>query len=109
MPDTPFSQRCLGNTGSTPHVAIDPTIQYGQPCIGGTRITTETLAGRVWAGDTVDDTAFDFGLSREAVLVACWWESRYAPYDGWFDWGLGARPLMNRGDWGLIADPPARR
>lgn len=93
----------------TPYVSIDPTIQYGRPCIGGTRITTENIAGRVWGGDSVDDVALDFGMTREQVLVACWYEDYLMWGSDWFDWAEAALPLMNAGRWDEVPDPPARK
>lgn len=57
-------------------ILIEPQIQFGTPCLKGTRIPTRTIAGMVEAGDTVDWVAKAFGLTHDDVKVACDWETR---------------------------------
>lgn len=57
-----------------PTISCDPLRQFGRPCITGTRITAETIAGSVWAGDSVDSVADNYGVDRLDVLWCCaWW------------------------------------
>lgn len=55
-------------------VAIDPRIAFGNPIIDGTGISTAILAQRYKAGDSIDELADDFGLSRDAVEQAIRYE-----------------------------------
>ena len=57
-------------------IVLEPRIQFGAPCIKGTRIPTRTLSGMVEAGDSADWVANAFDLSLEEVQAACDWESR---------------------------------
>ena len=57
-------------------ILLEPQIQFGTPCIKGTRIPTRTIAGMVEAGDSADWVAKVFGLTLEDVKVACDWETR---------------------------------
>ena len=57
-------------------IVLEPRIQFGAPCIKGTRIPTRTISGMVEAGDSADWVASAFGLSLEEVQAACDWESR---------------------------------
>ena len=57
-------------------VLLKPTIQFGSPCVKGTRIPTRTIAGMVEAGDSADWVASSFDLSLAEVQAACDWESR---------------------------------
>ena len=57
-------------------VLLEPQIQFGTPCIKGTRIPTRTIAGMVEAGDSVDWVAKVFDLTLDDVKVACDWETR---------------------------------
>lgn len=57
-------------------VVLEPAIQFGAPCIKGTRIPTRTVAGMIEAGDSADWTAKAFDLSLQEVRAACEWESR---------------------------------
>ena len=57
-------------------IVLEPQIQFGAPCIKGTRIPTRTISGMVEAGDSAEWVASAFGLSLEEVQAACDWESR---------------------------------
>ena len=57
-------------------IVLEPQVQFGTPCIKGTRIPTRTLSGMVEAGDSVEWVAAAFGLSQQEVQVACDWEIR---------------------------------
>ena len=57
-------------------ILLEPQIQFGTPCLKGTRIPTRTVAGMVEAGDSVDWVAKTFGLTLDDVKVACDWETR---------------------------------
>lgn len=56
-----------------PVLSIDPRRQFGKVCIIGTRVPADSVAGCVAAGDSVDEVAEDYGVSRDQVLTACWW------------------------------------
>ena len=55
-------------------VVIDPRIAFGNPIVDGTGISTAVLAQRYKAGDSIDELAEDFGLSRDAVEQAIRYE-----------------------------------
>jgi uncharacterized protein (DUF433 family) len=57
-------------------VVLDPLVQFGAPCIRGTRIPTRTVWGMVEAGDSPAWVAEAYGLSQAEVLAAGAWESR---------------------------------
>ena len=61
-----------------PHdgVVLEPGIQFGAPCIKGTRIPTRTVAGMIGAGDSLTWVADAYDLSLHEVQAACDWESR---------------------------------
>ncbi len=59
-----------------PEIALNPLIQFGAPCVKGTRIPTAALAGMVLAGDSVESTARDYRISTDEVEAACDWERR---------------------------------
>lgn len=54
-------------------VVIDPNIQAGAPCIGGTRIPTAVIASRLTV-DEPDDIAFDLDIELAAIEVAAQFE-----------------------------------
>ena len=56
-------------------VVLQPEIQFGAPCIKGTRIPTRTIWGMVEAGDSVGWIADVYGISQGEVEAACEWES----------------------------------
>lgn len=43
-------------------------IKGGQPCIRGTGIIAEVLAGMFAAGDSIQSIAVDYGIEEEAVI-----------------------------------------
>ncbi len=57
-------------------VVLDPEIQFGAPCVKGTRIPTKTIVGMIEAGDSPDWVAQAYGIFPEEVQAACEWESR---------------------------------
>ncbi len=57
-------------------IILEPLIQFGSPCVKGTRIPARTIAGMIEAGDSLEFVANSYGLSDEEVEAACEWESR---------------------------------
>lgn len=59
-----------------PHIGvlIDPEIQFGAPCVEGTRTETEALWSFHQAGDSAQSLARMYGLSLEQVEAALDWE-----------------------------------
>ena len=57
-------------------VVLEPEIQFGAPCIKGTRIPTRTIVGMIEAGDSPHWVAQAYGISPEEVQAARDWESR---------------------------------
>ncbi len=53
-----------------PRISADPAICHGQPVIKGTRVLAARLVGHVGAGDSIDEVAKDYGVTREDVLAA---------------------------------------
>ncbi len=59
-----------------PGVVLEPDVQFGSPCLKGTRIPTRTVAGMVEAGDKEEWVARAYRVSPAEVRAACEWESR---------------------------------
>ena len=57
-------------------VLIDPEIQFGSPCIEGTRVETEPLWAFHKAGDSIESIAEMYGLNIDRVRAALEWEQR---------------------------------
>lgn len=99
--------------GDEHFVSIDPARQSGRPCLNLTRITTETVAGCVLAGDNVDFVAEQYAphLTRADVLLACWYQARYGAklWRGpWAGWAQTVHADMWHGRWDAVTDPPTR-
>lgn len=77
-------------------VSADPAVQFGRPCIDGTRIPAENIAELVAAGETVEGVCEDFNLTRAQVLVACWYYTRHGVGDGF---GLRTKLRAAWGPW----------
>lgn len=103
-----------------PHLIIDPGIQFGRPCVPGTRVPAAALAGLVAAGENVDQTADDYDVTRQDVLLACWWAAdvalllpksrrdqfRQRLVDAWRDWHHQASGVFGGWEPGPLTDPP---
>ncbi len=59
-----------------PNVVLEPAVQFGAPCIKGTRIPTRSVAGMVEAGDSIDYVARSYGQPIAVIEEACEWERR---------------------------------
>ncbi|HLG71138.1 MAG TPA: DUF433 domain-containing protein [Chloroflexota bacterium] len=59
-----------------PEVTLEPDVQFGAPCVTGTRIPTSAIAGMVKAGDTISYVARSYGLAEATVERALEWEER---------------------------------
>ncbi len=57
-------------------VLLQPAVQFGAPCVKGTRIPTKALMGMIEAGDSEEWVAQSYNLSVSTVRAACDWESR---------------------------------
>ena len=55
-------------------IEIDPSVQFGRPCLTGTGIPTEALYDRHAGGEGVDRLADDYGLAGERVRDAIAYE-----------------------------------
>lgn len=59
-------------------ILLHPLIQFGAPCIEGTRVPTRTVWGMVKAGDSVERVSRSFHISQEEVHAAIDWEDSLA-------------------------------
>lgn len=59
-------------------VLIDPAIQFGAPCIEGTRIQTEVVWEMHRAGDSCEFLATMYGVTLERIRAAVAWEETLA-------------------------------
>lgn len=59
-------------------VLLQPLIQFGAPCIKGTRVPTRTIWGMIKAGDSIELVTRSYGLEEEEVRKAVKWEDSLA-------------------------------
>jgi len=57
------------------NILLNPLVQFGAPCIKGTRIPIRTLWGMVMGGDTIDYVTQSYHLTHEQVQNAINWEN----------------------------------
>jgi uncharacterized protein (DUF433 family) len=55
-------------------IVIDPTISFGRPVVSKVFVSTRSIVDRIDAGETVEDVARDYGLTKEAVEEAVLYE-----------------------------------
>jgi uncharacterized protein (DUF433 family) len=74
-----FDQRGIASSW-TPRdgILLHPRIQFGRPCIAGTRIPTGDVAGMVEAGDSAAFLAECYGLKPKHIDSALAWERELA-------------------------------
>ncbi len=71
-----FNERHVASTWAPYRdILLSPSIQFGRPCIAGTRIPTKTLANMVRAGDAIEFVAESYGLEMNKVKHAFEWEN----------------------------------
>lgn len=56
------------------YVMIDPAVSFGRPVLVNRGIRTSVIVGRIDAGEHPDDVASDFGLKREELDAAIFYE-----------------------------------
>jgi uncharacterized protein (DUF433 family)/DNA-binding transcriptional MerR regulator len=56
------------------YVLLRPDVQFGAPCVDGTRITTKTIYGFIEAGENPQDIADDYGLTVKQITEVHQWE-----------------------------------
>ena len=59
-------------------VLLNPEIQFGSPCIKGTRVPTRTVWGMVRAGDSKEYVARSFNITERDIEAATEWEDALA-------------------------------
>ena len=61
-----------------PHanVLLDPQIQYGEPCIEGTRVPTQVIYSFSRAGDSADNLSYFYGIQLSRIEDAIAWEKK---------------------------------
>ncbi len=55
-------------------IAIDPSIAFGRPVVLRAGVSTETVAGRIDAGESVADLADDYALTADEIEEAVLYE-----------------------------------
>ena len=53
------------------HIAIDPGVMLGKPCIKGTRITVELVLEKLGAGEAEADLIEDYPQITREDILAC--------------------------------------
>jgi uncharacterized protein (DUF433 family) len=103
-------------------VTFHPGMRSGEPTIGGTRLALWFILPVVWS-DGVQSAMGLWQLTREQVLVACWFAGTYGVegFDSkrrrvtgrfwqkrWGGWALEHHGAMWAGKFDKVPDPPDR-
>ena len=59
-----------------PHITVDSSTQFGKPVIAGTRVPVDLLVGHIAAGDSIEQVAAEYEVTREDVLAALKYASK---------------------------------
>jgi uncharacterized protein (DUF433 family) len=73
-----FENEVAASWEPLPGVLLLPEIQFGAPCIKGTRVPTRTIWGMIAAGDTRDYVARSFKINDTEIDAALGWEESIA-------------------------------
>jgi uncharacterized protein (DUF433 family) len=57
------------------NILLDPKIQYGEPCIDGTRVPTQVLYSLYRAGDSIDNLSYLYDIQPSRIVDAITWEN----------------------------------
>lgn len=75
----PFTRKNMVERPDAPTlVSIDPRFVFGRPVLTGTRVPTEEIAERFWAGDSYESLVAEYGRSPEEIAEAIryeWWRA----------------------------------
>ncbi len=63
-----------GSDKDPEYILVNPHISFGKPVIRGTGITTETIAGRITAGDLDEELAKEYGRPLAEIRAAAQFE-----------------------------------
>jgi uncharacterized protein (DUF433 family) len=80
----------VGAKAGRPFVAVDPAMRFGRPTVNNTRLSVEAATEHVWAGGSVGEVAEEFDVTRQDVLVACWYAGKYGTKAWRRRWGKWA-------------------
>lgn len=94
------------------YVWLSPGRYSGEPCIGGHSISTRQIADSVWYGHA-DDLERGYDLTREDIIVACWFEARHGrsrkirrAWREWLDTHDGTLWHLRPHEWAAMPLPP---
>ncbi len=74
-----FNEQHVANTWAPRRgILLNPKIQFGSPCIAGTRIPTRDVAGMVFAGDSKEYIARSYSITIDELQAAIDWEQEIA-------------------------------
>ena len=74
-----FDQRGIATSWiPRPGILLHPQIQFGRPCIAGTRIPTTDIVGMIDAGDDKEFLAQSYQIDLEQIEKAIAWEQELA-------------------------------
>ena len=71
-----FQDQVASKWSPQPGVVLDPSVQFGEPCIQDTRIPTSALWSLVRGGDPPDLVARSYGITPQELTAALHWENK---------------------------------
>ncbi len=73
-----FAEGIASSWNPVSFVVMRPDVQFGAPCVDGTRIPTKALWNSWRGGDSMELLSASYGLSIEEIEAAVSWEERLA-------------------------------
>ncbi len=93
---------------------IAPNVQWGEPCVGGTRVPAVQMARCWWYGTwTETDLLDDYRITRNSLVLCCWWAAlhcreRWLTGSGWKEWARQWETTLWEGRWSGVVLPPQK-
>ncbi len=79
-----------------PCVWVSPGRCSGRPCIGGHRLSVDLIADLWWGGSSAVAIQRDYAITREQIVVACWYVARYGTRMWRRRWGRWETDVFQR-------------
>ena len=73
-----FQDQVASKWSQQPSVMLDPSVQFGEPCIQHTRLPTRAVSSLVRGGDPPDLVTRSYGITPQELTAALHWESKTA-------------------------------
>lgn len=83
------AEQALSRARAEIYVVVNPRQNFGKPSLARTRVPVWAIIAPYLVGETEENLIAEYGITREDILVACWYQARYEAAtvpEPWQDW-----------------------